>query len=469
MKRITLTCLLVLLPTLSAPAAEIRNIRDEAPVGGPQHGIPEISAISEGRRFAFNQPALWYGDAGGSRDTGPVPDLSSDKWRLLLSDQGLHYVERSASASSEVLSIPYEKIAAVRADPAERAYPTLVVALADRADEPALSHVFLIMHPGSADAPSAATEAKILIEDRMRKGPGSLAQAPSPAMEQKIPTGPETPHAVREEKIAISAAQWQPTIEFGEPEPVQSGSPNHFTDSVSAGAAIGALPLAACSTGLCPPEALVPALALVATGAVAGAIVGIGRELAAAFGKAPSPPPAFSPQEVQAATPHISTTVVAALGQPALHECVQRKLFSGADRAGSVQWTDGTRTASLSPVAGAGPFSPGEAAPYPDLSRGGFRYFIEGSLSKVLIVPEGIPDQRAEDVLAAIVVEGSLQFVDPENGQSQQRSVRWRAEPRTLRDWSAADGAALNDTLKKACEELAGQFVAEAEGIWRNR
>lgn len=70
MKRIALTGLLVLLPILSFPAAE-------------------------SSKSAFDQPALWYGDAGGKGDTGPLPALSSDKWRLLLSEQGLYYVERS--------------------------------------------------------------------------------------------------------------------------------------------------------------------------------------------------------------------------------------------------------------------------------------------------------------------------------------------------------------------------------------
>ena len=424
MKRITLTCLLVLLP------------------------IIDCSAASGDSKVDFDQPALWYGNAGGSGDTGPLPALSSDKWRLRLSEQGLHYVERNGSQSSELLSIPYAKIASVRADPSERAYPTLVVELTDHSEGKPLSHVFLIMHPGAPDARSAAMEVKLLIENRVLRGPGSLASAPSPAAEVNIQTGHRTSDAVREERIAISFAQWEPSVVFGDPESVRSDNVNRFMESVGAGARFF--------------EVLGPAALAV------GAVVGVGRELVAALQKAPQPP-GFSPLEVQAAAPPVNLAVGGALGKPAFHECVQRKLASSAEWREPALSTDAIRAASFAPVARMGSPSPGEEASYARLSRDGYRYAIEGYVSRVLLVPKGTPGQKAEDVPAGIMVEGGIKFVDLESGQSQQRSVHWDAAPRTLRAWSDADGTALKDTMKIACDGLAERMVANAEELWRNR
>ena len=442
MKCITLTCLLVLLP------------------------IIDCSAASGNSKVAFDQPALWYGNAGGSGDTGPLPALSSDKWRLLLNEQGLHYVERTGSRSSELLSIPYEKIAAVRADPSERAYPTLVVELTDHSEGRPLSHVFLIMHPGAPDARSAAMEVKLLIENRMLGGPSSPANAPSAATEGNIQRGHRTSDAVREERIAISFAQWEPSVVFGDPEPVRSDNVNRFTDSVVTGTKFGAYPLAGCIQMGCPPEAILPGLGLVAVGAAVGAVVGAVRELVAALQKAPQPP-GFSPLEVQAAAPRVNMAVGGALGQPAFHECVQRKLASSAEWREPALSTGAMRAASFTPVAGMGSPSPGEEASYATLSRDGYRYAIESHVPRVLLVPKGTPGQKAEDVPAGIMVEGGIKFVDLESGQSQQRSVHWDAAPRTLRDWGAADGAALNEALSIACDGLANQIVANAEEFWR--
>jgi len=253
------------------------------------------------KEFAFDQPALWYGNAGGSGDTAPLPALSSDQWRLLLSEQGLHFVERSGNQSSELLSIPYENIAAVRTDPSERAYPTLVVDLIDRADGRPLSHVFLIMHPGSADDRSAAAEVKHLIEIRMLRGPGGLATGPSPAAEENIQTERQASEVVREERIAISAAQWQPADEVRAAPRPESTVAERVKRYAMNGAKIPVNLMAGCAQAGCPPGVFVYLLGMTAVGAAAGAVVALGTELVKSGIEAVSRPDAKSAEAAQAA------------------------------------------------------------------------------------------------------------------------------------------------------------------------
>ena len=444
MKRITLTWLLVLLPIL------------------------DCSAGTGNSRVAFDQPALWYGNAGGSGDTGPLPALSSDKWRLLLSEQGLHYLERSGSQSSEVLSIPYEKIVAVRADPSERAYPTLVVDFTDQSDSRPLSHVFLIMHPGSAGAPSAAMEVKLLIENRMLRGPGSLAQAASPAMEEKTPTEPQAPGAAREEKIAISAAQWQPAVEAREAARPESTIAERVKKYAANGAKGPGFLVVACAQAGCPPEAFVPLLGLTAVGAAGGAVVALATELVKSGIEAVSRPDAFSVEAAQAASSTIRTAAGDSLSQSALRQCVLRKLASGRGEPASVRWSDAERTASFSQLDDAGSIARDQTDAYAGVPRDGHGYIVETFLSRVLLIPEGRAGQDALDRRVRIVVEGGFRMFDPNGGHPREWTSEWQTEQQTLRAWSAADGAALHEALSIACNGLAGRIVASAEDFWRN-
>jgi hypothetical protein len=421
------------------------------------------------KEFAFDQPALWYGDAGGNGDTGPSPALTSDNWRLLLSERGLHYVERSGSQSSELLSIPFERIAAVRADPSERAYPTLVVDLIDRADGRPLSHVFLIMHPGASDARSAATEVKILIENRLLRGPGSLAIAPSPATEEKIPTGSQASHAVREEKIAISAAQWQPAVEVREAARPESTAAERVKRYASNGAKGPATFLAGCAQAGCPPGAFVPLLGLTAVGAAAGAVVALGTDLVKSGIAAISRPDAWSAEAAQGAVSTIRTAAGESISQSALRQCVMRKLAPEGGEVASVRWSDAERTALFLQLDGAGSMSHDQTDAYASVPRDGHRYVIETFLSRVLLVPEGRPGQDASNPMLHIVVEGGFRMFDLDGGHPREWTSEMRAEHRTLRAWSAADGAALNEALSIACDGLAERIVATAENFWRNR
>lgn len=469
MKRAAVASLLLLLQLFGCSTVSSKEIPDGAIRDEPRHGIPAAPPVSPAGKIAFDQPALWYGNAGGSGDTGPSPALSSDKWRLLLSEQGIHYLERSGSESSELLSIPFESIAAVRADPSERAYPTLVVDLIDRADGRPLSHVFLIMHPGSSDARSAATEVKLLIENRILRGPGSLAIALSPATEEKIQAEHQTSDVVREEKIAISAAQWQPAVEVREAARPESTVAERVKRYALNGAKGPGVFVAGCAQAGCPPGVFVPLLGLAAVGAAAGAVVALGTELVKSGIEAVSRPDAWSAEAAQAAVSTIRTAAGDSISQPALQQCVMRRLAPAGGEAASVRWSDAERAVSFSPLDGAGSISRDQTDAYSGVPRDGHRYVIETFLSRVLLVPEGRPGQDASDPLLRIVVEGGFRLFDLDGDHPREWTSEWRVEHRTLRAWSAADGAALNEALSIACNGLAERIVANAEEFWRNR
>ena len=443
MKRITLTCLLVLLP------------------------IIDCSTASGDSKIAFDQPSLWYGNAGGSGDAGPLPALSSDKWRLLLSEQGLHYVERSGSQSSELLSIPYEKIAAVRADPSERAYPTLVVDLTDHSEGKPLSHVFLIMHPGSPDARSAAMEAKILIEDLKQRGPASVAQAAPMALEESLPKEPRIPRSVGEDRIAISAAEWQPAVEVREavrPESQRAGRVRRWAAN---GAKGPATLTQGCAQAGCHPVLLVSFLGVTALAAAGGAVAALGADLVQSGVEAATRPGAWSAEAAQAAVSTIRTAAGDSISQSALQQCVLRRLTPEGGEAAPIRWSDGQRAASFSRFGGTGSIARDQLDTYARVPRDDHRYVIETFLSRVLLVPEGRPGRDASDPLLRIVVEGGFRMFDLNGGDPREQTSEWRAEHRTLSAWNADGGAALNEALSIACDGLAARILTEAEDLWR--
>jgi len=437
--------------------------------------LPQLFVCSTvaSREFSFDQPALWYGDARGSGETGQSPSLSSDNWRLLLDGRGLQYVDRAGSEPREILHIPYDRIAAVRADPSERSYPVLIVDLTDGELGQPSSHVFMIMHPGSATALSAAMEAKTLIEDRKRQGPVSLAQAaqaaPSALEETLSQDEPRILDAVRVEKIAIAAAQWQPAVEVvREAARPESTVAERVKRYASNGAVGPGFLVVTCAQAACPPAAFVPLLGLTAVGAAGGAVVALATELVKSGIEAVSRPDALSVEAAQAAGSTIRTAAGDSISQSALRQCVSRKLASESGEPASVRWSDAERTASFSQFDGAGSIARDQTDAYVSVARDGHRYVIETFLSRVLLVPEGRAGRDASDRLARIVVEGGFRMFDLNGGPPREWTSEWRGEQHTLRVWSAADGAVLHEALNTACNGLAEKIVTTAEEFWRN-
>jgi hypothetical protein len=258
---------------------------------------------------------------------------------------------------------------------------------------------------------------------------------------------------VREEKVAVSAAEWVPTIVFGDPEPLPpAGNPDRLGESVEAGAKVGAVPFVVCANMGCPPPAILPGLALMAIGAALGAIVGAGREIAANFQKEPPQLPGFSSGELQATSPVLVTAAIESLGQSAFQACALGRLTPGGETKEPFRWDGDGRIATLLPAENA--------------SLDGHHYTIETFLSEVVLVPAGTPGQESSNLPAGLVVGAGLRLHDLKSGTSQERSTSWRAEPRTLREWADNDGALLRETLGKGCDALADQLLIEAKLVW---
>jgi len=274
---------------------------------------------------------------------------------------------------------------------------------------------------------------------------------------------------VREETIAISAARWQPAVEVREAARPESTTAERVKKYASTGAKGPAYITVGCAQAGCPPAAFVPLLGLTAVGAAAGAVAALGTELVKSGIDALSRPEAWSAEVAEAAVSTISSTAGDSISQSALRQCVMRKLAPEDGEAASVRWSDAERTALFLQLDGAGSVSPDQTDAYASAPGDGHRYVIETFLSRVLLVPEGPRGQVASDPLFRIFVEGGFRMFDLDGGHPRVWTSAMRAEHRTLRAWSAANGAALKEALSIACDGLAEKIVAAAENFWQNR
>lgn len=278
-----------------------------------------------------------------------------------------------------------------------------------------------------------------------------------------------TPRALRREKIAIATAQVPLTVDFRAPERVESEAPRIMQESITAGAAIGGIPLLACAaTYSCPPDALLAGTALLLAGTAAGILVGVGRVLARGKFTPPPQPPALSRDEIEASAAAIHAAVAEFIGQPALHQCLLRKLVPGGE-AHSVQWSHEQRVVSFAAVTGIGSASRSQSDAYTGLVHDGYQYVIESFISGIAMAPAGAPGQESSEVPARLVVEGGFRFFDLDPAREHEQKVEWRSELHPLRDRRADDGALLDATLRTGCDALAAQIATEAERIWRSR
>jgi hypothetical protein len=470
MNRIVLLSLLALLPSIECAALEGETMRESAAKDSSPIGIAGTTISGSAGKVVFDQPALWYGDARGSGETLQTPALSSENWRLLLDERELQYVDRAGNQSREILRIPYDQIAAVRTDPSERSHPLLIVDLIDDADGQRRSHVFMIMHAGSSTAPSAAMQAKTLIENSRQQGPAELAQAAPSRLEETLSgEEPRARDAVQDERIAISAVSWQPAIEVQEASRPASQGTGRVKRWAANGAKVPASLLQGCAQAGCHPSLFVTFLGVTALAAAGGAIAALGANLVQGGVEAVSGPAALSAEAAHAAVSTVKTAAADSITQSGFQQCVLQQLAPGGLEAPSIRWSSAQRTASFSQFGGTGSVTRNQIDAYASVARDEHRYVIETFVSKVALIPEGPAGQDESDPLLRIVVEGGFRLFDLEGGQPLELTREVRAEHRTLSRWTANEGAALQEALRTACGELATWTVASAEDSWRNR
>ena len=416
--------------------------------GATQAGAQDTRAApgeaATGLRYeesALQQPALWILGARSLRDAGRLPpELPPDKGRLQLDATGLRYYERAEDRFPELLAIPYEQVTGVTVDTAASPHVALFVTTmtASRA-----THLFLILDSGSAAAASVAAEARARIAVRMP--PAEHVATERAARTQPTAAG----------KVAVAVATRQIAVGFTTPSPRDAGSA--FAESVKVGGAIGLVPLMACSYGGCAvPGFWAPALALAGAGLVGGAVVGIVREMFNASSAA-QPPAGMAPGEIESATPVLNATAANALARPVLLQCIRSKLWPGpAGEESPAAINSDPAAAPTATVLDATP------PPHADLARDGYRHLVEAYLSRVTLVPAGEPGEKAEEVRWVLLVEGGISIVDLAGNTSRDRSIaQYRTEEKTLRDLSAAGGAAFGEELKRSCDEFGAGVVAE--------
>jgi len=277
---------------------------------------------------------------------------------------------------------------------------------------------------------------------------------PGPALKPPAAAGENVNGAARTERVAVQAEPWQPVIVFSEPAP-PPGAPNRFAESVLFGAKTGLLPLYFCTQAACPPPALGVTAAIAGIGVLAGAIVGMGRELIAQVQGEPPPPPGFAPQEIRAATPALVNATLESLGRGAFPACVLKQLAPSGESQQPLAWHAPKRRALVVPAAGA--------------ARADYDYAVETQLAQVTFLPAAPSGHPADRVPARLMVQTRTRFVDLKDDSSMDIASTWWSAPRPLDEWAFEDGAAVRESLVAACEGLATALYVRAANAWRTR
>jgi hypothetical protein len=387
------------------------------------HGFSPIGTVElEIRSAPFLALPVHY--RGAAMLVDPGRPLSGDLfWRantLFIDSNGLHYVEDVDGRWIERLSIPNTKLVAARVRVPFASNARLELDTAQGPGSPLVRHTFAILPPLGSSAYELDHVAGIVA--------------------QGIASGW---HA---ERVSVVAATTAPVVEFRDPPTLSSGAGSRIADKALAGGVVTAGVCGICQTGLCPPQMLLSCAGLFAVGAAIGGAVGVGGELLAANAPAAPKAPTLSAQQVQGASPVVSSAAGTMLGQEALRACMQRRAAEGD------AWVAQGRRAELALESGSAPF------------------VLEAAVQRVSLVPMGQPGQAVDDLPVQLLVDGKVVLrhapPGPQEAREWQRTVSWQGPSYTLVQWSAPDGRVLQDSLRGACEGLAESLLRQAQALW---
>ena len=349
-------------------------------------------------------------------------DLTWHTNTLFIDDSGLHYVEEVNGRWVERLSVPNASLVAARVRTPFGLNARLELDTAQGPDAPLVRHTLVLLPPQGWAAYQMGHVATRAAQDVR---PGWYGEA-----------------------VAIKAATSAPVVEFRDPPAATSEAGSRIADRAMAGGVVTAGVCGICLTGLCPPQMLLPCAGLFAVGAAIGGAVGVGGELLG--GSPPSLPqtPQLSAQQVQSATPTVSSAAGTLLAQDALQACVLRRATENG------AWvSQGRSSVILSDLASA-------------------LFVVETAVQRVALVPRSQPGQAIAEIPVQMVVEGKvvLRHMPPKPQESRewQRTATWQGPSHTLAEWSAPDGRVLQATLRDACAGLAASLLREAENLWRD-
>lgn len=348
-------------------------------------------------------------------------------WRsntLLISGNGLHYLEQQDGRYIERLKVPSAHIVAATVLTSFVLGARLELDTAQRPGDPLVRRTLALVPARDETSYQMDYVAGIAMQD--------------------VPLGwyPES--------VAIVAASSPPSVEFRDPPAVPSAQGSRIADKALSGGVVTAGICGVCQTGLCPPEMLLPCAGLFAIGAAVGGAVGIGGELLSGGFKPAPQAPVLPALQVQAATPVLSAAAGTLVAQDALRGCVLRRAAQGP------AWVSQGRSAMLEPEPPAA------------------RFTVETAVHRVVLVPRSQPDLPIAEVPVQLIVEGGLVLrhtparpgVQLEEPGEQRRFATWHGPSHTLAEWSAPDGRVLEATLREACDGLAAALLREAESLW---
>lgn len=388
------------------------------------HGFSPLGTIDLEVRSApfLAVPVHYRGPAMLMEPGRPLSgDLSLRFNTLFIDGSGLHYVEEVDGRWLERLWVPSTSLVAARVHVPFALNPRLELDTAQGPDAPLVRRTFTLLPPLGFNA------------HELRHVAGLAAQGVTLGWHR--------------ERVAIVAATSAPVVEFRDAPPVPSEASKRIVDKAMTGGVVTAGVCGICMAGICPPQALLACAGLFAVGAAVGGAVGVGGELFAGSGQHAAPQaPTLPAQQVQSATPMVSSTAGVLMAQDALRACVLRRAGEGPS------WVAQGRGAVLTSDTTSAPF------------------VLETSVQRVALVPNSQPGQAMEEIPVQMVVEGRLllRHTPPKSQESRnwQRTATWLGPSHTLGEWSAPDGRLLEAALRDACEGLAASLLREAQLLW---
>jgi hypothetical protein len=408
--------------------------------GGTLHGFSPIGKLAltlaslgfgDGK-IAFKGPFIRFKNANGSKDVGTFSGMFRTPGNLLVTGDGVHFVERKDQAYIERFSTPFERIVSVKAESsvAGREPDLLVLGIGG---EKRVDYVTF-----AADRTTSAAAAERLIRPHI---------------------SPEW----FEERIGLAVADTPPTVKILA-NVRKSGAGKRIGESAELGGLILALPCGVCAGGFCPPEALVPCSALYAVGAAVGGIIGLGDELLSS-GLKTAPQPTSIPETAEVTTvPALQASFTSLLGGDALRQQILEQLPPASDATpSSPAWRSQGRRSNLSPVV-LDPANPD--ASYARLTTEGYHYLVESRIETLSLVPQGEIGQAVETLPVRLRFDAGVRFIDLTRHQVKEFPLTWETEAQPWSAWSALDRRVLDASLGQAREALARRIIETARQAW---
>ncbi|MGL4204889.1 MAG: MalM family protein [Aeromonadaceae bacterium] len=381
----------------------------------------------------------WFPNAHGLDDVSSWSGLLDNPGTLLLTGDGLHFVEQTEQGNVQKLAIPNERI--------------LTVA---REFHNGFSQLELLVLGLSAPTPGE-------IEYHTFSAIRGVSVYPlQDQLQLRIKADRH------KEKVGIAVINSDPVVNIKLPP---SAASQRLLDDAIEGGLIGVTPCEICESRLCTPDVLLPCAALFAVGSVVGGVVSIGDQLLAHPPQsASSQPSSYSAAATVSAMQRASASGVA--GMP-LMKCLAQHLDTSAqgDNSNSL-WHSQGRQAEVHDI-GWSDSAKDSRDPYPALKANGYTTIAEIRIDSVSLQTQDQPDDATKEIhkdpLVHLRIAGKLRYYDLNRHLSQDMELLWLSSDHTWAFWGKQTPADLKHTLEQACDVLAKQAIRLTRVAWERR